>query len=85
MFPIFSVVQEARLNVNRASPFALCRPGKLRLDDSEHEFYAAFIRTNVLPRRRLMFGGLLLVFWFCLVCVILLRQQWSGEISGRDA
>lgn len=32
-----------------------------------------------------MFGLVLLVFWFTVVCLYLVVQQWSGELSGRDA
>jgi hypothetical protein len=32
-----------------------------------------------------MVATLLIALWFMLVCLYLLRQQWSGELDGRDA
>ncbi len=31
-----------------------------------------------------MVGIVLLAFWFMGVCLYLLLQQWTGEISGQD-
>ncbi len=54
------------------------------VDRLEQAFYHAFTETNVLSRGVEMLGLLLLVFWFTAVCLYLVVQQWSGELSGGD-
>ncbi len=56
-----------------------------RVDTLEHGFYDADIRTYVLSWRSRMAGILLLVVWFCIVCLYLVRQQWTGDLASRDA
>jgi hypothetical protein len=55
------------------------------VDRLEQAFYDAPTETNVLPRGAEMLGLALLAFWFTAVCLYLVIQQWSGELSGRDA